>query len=124
MPLLYPITETGSGYVNVVKEKLLESSTLAQQAANNTKEQFASSPDLQTEITNASIDALEAHMLMSKQALDSEAVQDGIKDILLNHAQLWEALRSKRSPCPARVPTLSQKFRSRKSGFAVIYLKL
>jgi type I restriction enzyme, R subunit len=31
---------------NVLKGKLLESTTLAQQAANNTKEQFANSPDL------------------------------------------------------------------------------
>ena len=80
---------------NVLLGKLLESPTLAQQAANNTKEQFANSPDLQDEIMNAIIAALDAHTLMSKQALDSETVRSGIKDILLNHAQLWEALRSK-----------------------------
>jgi type I restriction enzyme, R subunit len=38
---------------NVIKGKLLESETLVQQAANNTKEQFASSPDLMQEIVNA-----------------------------------------------------------------------
>ena len=32
---------------NVIKGKLLESETLRQQAANNTKEQFANSPDLE-----------------------------------------------------------------------------
>ncbi|WP_158623244.1 hypothetical protein [Corallococcus sp. CA053C] len=32
---------------------------------------------------------------MSKQALNSETVRSGIKDILLNHAGLWEALRNK-----------------------------
>ena len=80
---------------NVLLGKLLESTTLMQQAANNTQEQFANSPDLQTELTNAIIDALEAHTLMSKQALDSETVREGLKDILLNHAHLWEALRSK-----------------------------
>lgn len=38
-------------YVNhVLKGKLLESETLQQQAANNTKEQFANSPDLKTMI--------------------------------------------------------------------------
>ena len=31
---------------NVIKGKLLESETLRQQATNNTKEQFANSPDL------------------------------------------------------------------------------
>ncbi len=83
-------------YVNdVLMGKLLESPTLAQQAANNTKEQFASSPDLQSEIMNAIISALDAHTLMSTQALNSEAIRSGIKDILLNHARLWEALRSK-----------------------------
>ena len=35
---------------NVIKGKLLESETLAQQAANNTKEQFANSPDLDSEL--------------------------------------------------------------------------
>ena len=34
---------------NVIKGKLLESDILVQQATNNTKEQFANSPDLQTE---------------------------------------------------------------------------
>ncbi|MFE8604832.1 type I restriction endonuclease subunit R [Archangium violaceum] len=83
-------------YVNdVLKGKLLESETLVQQAANNTQEQFANSPDLQNEIMNAIMEALDAHTQMSKQALESEAVRSGIKDILLNHAQLWEALRSK-----------------------------
>ena len=80
---------------NVLLGKLLESTTLAQQAANNTKEQFANSPDLQNEIMNAIIDALDAHTLMSTQALNSETVRGGIKDILLNHAQLWEALRAR-----------------------------
>ncbi|MFL5355405.1 hypothetical protein [Archangium sp.] len=80
---------------NVLMGKLLESATLIQQAASNTKEQFASSPDLRQEILNAIIEALDAHTVMSKQALDSEAVQSGIKDILLNHARLWEALRSR-----------------------------
>jgi len=85
---------------NVLMGKLLESPTLAQQAANNTKEQFANSPDLQSEILNAIISALDAHTLMSTQALNSQAVQRGIKDILLNHAQLWEALRSRVSTPP------------------------
>jgi hypothetical protein len=31
---------------------------------------------------------------MSTQALNSEKVQAGLKDILLNHARLWESLRT------------------------------
>jgi type I restriction enzyme R subunit len=83
-------------YVNdVIMGKLLESDTLVQQAANNTKEQFASSPDLQHELTSAIISALDAHTLMSTQALNSDVVRAGILDILLNHAQLHEALRKR-----------------------------
>ncbi len=80
---------------NVIKGKLLESETLRQQAANNTKEQFANSPDLKTELMNAIMGALDAHTLMSTQALNSSAVQGGIKDILINHAHLYETLRAK-----------------------------
>jgi type I restriction enzyme R subunit len=83
-------------YVNdVIKGKLLESDTLIQQAANNTKEQFAGSPDLNKGLVNAIIEALDAHNSMSTQALNSERVRQGIKDILLNNARLYEALREK-----------------------------
>ena len=81
-------------YVNhVIKGKLLESETLQQQAANNSKEQFANSPDLKTELMNAIMGALDAHTAMSTQALNSTTVQNGMKDILLNHSRLWETLR-------------------------------
>ncbi len=80
---------------NVIKGKLLESGILVQQAANNTKEQFANSPDLGNALMNAIIDAFAAHTTMSKQALDSEKVRRGLKDILLGPAELYEALRDK-----------------------------
>ena len=67
---------------NVIKGKLLESGELVQQASNNTKEQFANSPTLSKEIMNAMMDALAAHTTMSKQALDSEKVREGLKDVL------------------------------------------
>lgn len=79
---------------NVLKGKLLESETLRQQATNNTKEQFANSPDLKTELLNAIMSALDAHTLMSTQALNSATIQGGLKDILLNNAQLYETLRT------------------------------
>jgi len=41
------------------------------------------------------MDALEAHSTMSSQALGSERVRNGLKDILLGPAQLYEALRAK-----------------------------
>lgn len=80
---------------NVLKGKLLESQTLVRQASNNTKEQFANSPDLASELMNAIMDAFAAHTTMSKQALDSERVRSGLKVILLGPAQLYEALRDR-----------------------------
>ncbi|MFZ2281203.1 MAG: type I restriction endonuclease [Prosthecobacter sp.] len=81
-------------YVNhVIRGKMLESETLRQQAANNTKEQFATSPDLDKELENAIVEALDAHTSMSTKALNSEVVRRGLKNILLNHADLWELLR-------------------------------
>jgi len=78
---------------DVIKGKLLESSTLIEQAAINTKGQFSNSPDLTKERDNAIISAYEAHTAMSSQALGSERVRNGILDILLNYAGLYEGLR-------------------------------
>lgn len=80
---------------NVLKGKLLESDVLVQQAMNNSKGQFANSPDLATELMSAIMDAFTANTTMSTQALDSERVRNGLKDILLGPAQLYEALRSR-----------------------------
>ncbi|MGE0621117.1 MAG: type I restriction endonuclease subunit R [Pseudomonadales bacterium] len=80
---------------NVLMGKLLESETLIKQAGSNTKEQFSNSPDLNQELINAIIEALDAHTEMSTQALESVAIQKGLKDILLNNAGLYEALRSR-----------------------------
>lgn len=82
-------------YVNgTILGKVAESATLQQQAANNTKEQFANSPNLKIELQNAIIDSLDAHNAMSSKALNSTIVMDGLLDILLNHAGLYERLRA------------------------------
>lgn len=81
-------------YVNdVIKGKLLESPTLREQALNNSKEQFAGSPDLAEAIMHAIMEALDAHTAMSTQALNSAEVRRGLKDVLLDHAGLYEGLR-------------------------------
>jgi type I restriction enzyme R subunit len=46
---------------------------------------------------NAIMDALAAHTTMSKQALESDRVREGLKDVLLGPAELYEALRAKAS---------------------------
>jgi len=90
-------------YVNgVLKGKLLENETLMQQANSNSKEQFANSPDLSKALMDAIIEAFEAHQAMSSQALGSERVRTGLKDILLGPAQLYEALRAKSMSSNAR----------------------
>jgi len=89
---------------NVIKTKLMESDTLRQQAVSNSKEQFANSPDLNAELLNAIMDALAAHTSMSKQALDSKKVQEGLKDILLGPAELYESLRAKAARGEDRPP--------------------
>ena len=38
---------------------------------------------------------LEAHTVMSTQALNSESVRDGLKDVLLGPARLYETLRER-----------------------------
>ena len=48
---------------------------------------------MKTELMNAIIAALDAHTAMSTQALESERVRDGLKDVLLGPAQLYETLR-------------------------------
>jgi type I restriction enzyme, R subunit len=80
---------------NVLKGKLLESETLQQQAANNSKEQFATSPDLNKSLMDAIIASFDAQSSMGTQALNSTKIQEGLLDILLNHAGLYEALRAR-----------------------------
>ena len=73
----------------------LECGELVIQASNNTKAQFANSPTLSKEIMNAVMHALAAHTTMSKQAIGSERVREGLKEVLLGPGQLYEALKDK-----------------------------
>jgi len=82
-------------YVTTLRDKMLESDALVTQAANNTEAQFANSPTLKDELMNAIIEAFEAHSSLSKQALDSQKVRDGLKEVLLGPAQLYGALRAR-----------------------------
>ncbi len=76
-----------------LKGKLLENALRMRQAASNNKEQFANSPDLKDALLHAIIDAFDSHATMSKQALDSERVRDGLKDILPGPTQFYEVVR-------------------------------
>jgi type I restriction enzyme, R subunit len=80
---------------NVIIGKMLESVRLVEQAVNNTKEQFDNSPDLFKVLLDAAMDAGDAHALMSRQTLESPAVQRDLLNILLREGMLWERLRAK-----------------------------
>ncbi|PZW36965.1 type I restriction enzyme R subunit [Humitalea rosea] len=80
-------------FAESVRTKLMESETLRAQAAANTREQFVNSPNLREELLNAIISTMEAHGSMSRQALNSEAIQAGLLSVLLGPGALWECLR-------------------------------
>jgi|ERR1700722_13524912 hypothetical protein len=61
-------------------------------------EQFANSPDLANGILNAVMDAFAAHSTMSKQALDSEKVRGGLKDLLLGPANCMKLCEPRATP--------------------------
>lgn len=83
------------GYMNVMKDKLLESTVLAQQAAGNSKAQFAISPDLMTAVVNAAMAAYDAHASMSSQMLNSPEKRERVLRLLLEHFGLWESLKAR-----------------------------
>ncbi len=89
-------TQDQLSYVNsTIFGKVAESTMLQQQARNNSKEQFATSPDLTPTLQNAIMESFDAHTSMSTQALNSPIVLRGMLDILLNHAGLYESLRAR-----------------------------
>jgi type I restriction enzyme, R subunit len=92
-------TDTTDGdqlsHATTLNEKILESPTLQQQAANNSKEQFANSPDLTNEIMNAIIDAMDVQAELSTRALNSAEIRESLKGLMLNQLGLYEKLKSR-----------------------------
>ena len=84
-------------YANTLAEKTLESEVLQKQAANNSKEQFANSPDLTSEILTAVMDSMDAQTDLSAKALNSAVIREGLKQILLNQLGLYEKLKARAS---------------------------
>jgi len=82
-------------YANTLAEKTLESEVLQKQAANNSKEQFANSPDLTNEILTAVMDSMDAQTDLSTKALNSAEIREGLKQILLNQLGLYDKLRNR-----------------------------
>jgi type I restriction enzyme R subunit len=82
-------------FSSTLANKMMESQTLQKQAANNSREQFANSPDLKHELVNAIIASLDAHSELSSQALSSELIQQGLLNILVGPAGLYDELRKR-----------------------------
>ncbi len=61
------------------------------------KSQFDNSPDFDSEIMNAIIEAFDAHTEMSSQAVNSRAVFEGLKEILTGPSRLYELLNEQNS---------------------------
>jgi type I restriction enzyme R subunit len=80
-------------FVKAITSKMAESETLRTQASANSKQQFASSPDLTKELLNANIGSLDAFTELSTQVLNSPDTQRRLLSLLLGPAKLYEMLR-------------------------------
>ncbi len=69
-------------YARHVRDKMLENETLEQQAASNTKEQFALG-DFRNVMMDNVIEGLENYTSMASQVLNEEKVREGFANILL-----------------------------------------
>ena len=78
-----------------IRGKMLDSEELQLQAANNSPGQFAASPTLRKELMDAIIDSEASFQTMSRQALASDKVREGLLEILLGPAQLYDALKAR-----------------------------
>lgn len=63
---------------------MIDNEILAEQAAANTKEQFGASPDYRNVMLDSVADGLDKYQEMAKQVLNSQRVQDGLSEILLD----------------------------------------
>jgi type I restriction enzyme, R subunit len=78
-----------------IRDKMIENPTLRQQAASNTKEQFALG-DFRKAMMNAVVAGMSNYQSMGKQVLSNERVREGFATVLLDI--VYEALRSPNQP--------------------------
>ncbi len=88
-------TASTSSCSSTVADKTLESLVLQKQAANNSKEQFANSPDLTNEILTAVMDSMDAQTELSTRALNSVEIREGLKILMLTQLGLYEKLKAR-----------------------------
>ncbi len=80
-------------YATAISGKLREDKILQQQAQNNEKGQFGSSPTLKNSTESAVMEALATHAEMSKQVLSSSEKLNGLIAALMGPGRLYEQLQ-------------------------------
>ncbi len=70
-------------YANHIRDKMMENEVLAQQAATNSKEQFALG-DFNDVMMDTVIEGLDNYQSMASQVLGNERVKKGFADLLLD----------------------------------------
>jgi type I restriction enzyme R subunit len=80
-------------YANHIRDKMLESKTLANQAAANEIDQFGASPDFDKVMMKAVVDAFKSHKSMSEQVLKKDSVKEGLSELLL--AMVYQGFQAK-----------------------------
>jgi len=88
-------------YANHIKDKMLENDVLAQQAATNTKEQFALG-DFNIAMMDAVIEGLDNYQSMASQVLGNEQVKKGFAALLLELVYRGFEQRREKNTSPER----------------------
>jgi len=83
-------------YVNHIADKMLESETLAKQAAANRKAQFGDSPDFLKTFEEAVLAAYANHQQMSEQVIGKAHVKKAMAALLLD--LVYEGFEERRQP--------------------------
>jgi type I restriction enzyme, R subunit len=84
-------------YVQHIAGKMMESDTLAQQAAQNTKQQFGMG-DFNTVLMDAVIDGLDNYKSMAEQVMESDKVKQEFAKIILD--VVYDGLKAKTTSNP------------------------
>jgi len=82
-------------YATHIRDKMLESETLAKQAAANEKDQFGASPDFMKAFEDAVISAYQNHRDMSEQVLSKGTVKKAMAALLMD--MVYKGFEAKRN---------------------------
>ena len=85
-------------YAIGVRDKLMENADLAQQAATNTKDQFAQG-DIKEAVVGAVIEHMDVNNDMANQVLNNERTLDGFMRLMVD--LVYEGFARRREDIPA-----------------------